>query len=203
MNRAAVLVCATVPMAILASSHSAEAKARRHHHHHRLHIDHDPAVRRSDLTPTLASKVGEIQSACGSHLISAYRPGARILGSGHPSLHSLYPARAADLSGNPSCIYAHLRGWQGGYSIDYDRVRHVHVSWSPPGSGHLAGKEWHARFAHYGGGSHHHRMARRSHELLGSLDYRAAPVRAGHAQRRLADRAHDYAIQCGLMDSCR
>jgi hypothetical protein len=119
----------------------------------------------SDLIGTLQSKVLEIESACGSHLISGYRPGARVAGSGRPSLHSVYPARAADLSGNPGCIYAHLHGWQGGYSTDYGRVRHVHVSYSPPGDGYLGGREWHARFAHYGGG-HHHGYASRHHHRL-------------------------------------
>jgi hypothetical protein len=124
----------------------------------------------SDLIGPLQSKVTEIQSACGARLVSGYRPGARVAGSGHPSLHSVYPARAADMSGNPSCIYSHLQGWQGGYSTDYGRVRHVHFSYSPPGAGYLAGKEWHARFAHYSGGHHHsggnHRYARRHHHRL-------------------------------------
>lgn len=118
------------------------------------HQRYMPAL--NNLAIELASKVAEITSACGSKLISDYRPGARVRGSGHPSLHSVYPARAADLKGNPSCIYAHLRSWQGGYSIDYGRVRHVHISYSPPGSGPLAGREWGRRFAHYGGGHHHH-----------------------------------------------
>ena len=118
----------------------------------------------SDLTSTLATKVSEIVHSCGARLISGYRPGARVAGTGHASLHSAYPARAADLSGNPSCIYSHLHGWQGGYSTDYGSVRHVHISYSPPGSGYLAGREWHARFAHYGGG--HHGFARRHHHRV-------------------------------------
>jgi len=124
------------------------------------HAHRGPAV--SDLVSALRSKVSEIMSACGSHLISGYRPGARVAGTGHASLHSVYPARAADLQGNPSCIYSRLQGWAGGYSTDYGRVRHVHLSYSPPGSGYLAGREWHARFAHYGGG-YHHRYGRVAH----------------------------------------
>lgn len=120
----------------------------------------------SDLIGSLQSKVSEIMSGCGARLISGYRPGARVLGSGHPSLHSVYPARAADMSGNPSCIYAHLHGWQGGYSIDYGHVRHVHISYSPPGTGYLAGREWHARFAHAGG--NHHGYARHHHHRFAS-----------------------------------
>jgi hypothetical protein len=120
----------------------------------------------ADLVSALHAKVSEIMSACGSRLISGYRPGSRVAGSGRPSLHSVYPARAADVSGNASCIYAHLRGWEGGYSTDYGRVRHVHISYSPPGTGYLAGREWHSRFAHYSGGHygyahHHHRYALR------------------------------------------
>jgi hypothetical protein len=135
---------------------------------HRTRIGHAHASRHGglsvgDLTSGLQGKVAEIISACGARLISGYRPGARVAGSGHPSLHSTYPARAADLSGNPGCIYAHLHGWQGGYSTDYGHVRHVHISYSPPGSGYLAGREWHARFAHYGGG--HHRYVRRHHRI--------------------------------------
>jgi hypothetical protein len=141
-------------------SHAADRVrfTRAHRHGH----SHGPVV--SDLTPTLAKKVSEIMSACGARLISGYRPGARIAGSGHPSLHSLYPSRAADLSGNPHCIYAHLEGWAGGYSTDYGHVRHVHISYSPPGTGYLAGREWHARFVHYGSGHHgggHHRFTQR------------------------------------------
>jgi hypothetical protein len=109
-----------------------------------------------DLVAELSNKVSEIIEVCRSRLISGYRPGARVAGSGHPSLHSTYPSKAADLSGDPNCIYAHLQGWPGGYSTDYGHVRHVHLSYSPPGSGYLAGREWHARFAHYGGGHHHH-----------------------------------------------
>jgi hypothetical protein len=138
------------------------------HAAHRTRIGHAHASRHgglsvADLTSGLQGKVSEIISACGARLISGYRPGARVAGSGHASLHSTYPARAADLSGNPGCIYAHLHGWQGGYSTDYGSVRHVHISYSPPGSGYLAGREWHARFAHYGGG--HHRYARRHHRF--------------------------------------
>jgi hypothetical protein len=130
--------------------------SRAHRHGH----GHGYGLALSDLTPTLAKKVSEITSACGSRLISGYRPGARVAGSGHPSLHSLYPSRAADLSGNPACIYAHLQAWAGGYSTDYGRVRHVHISYSPPGTGYLAGREWHARFVHGGG---HHRFTQRHH----------------------------------------
>ncbi len=97
-----------------------------------------------DLTPKLADKITSILAACeGSRITSAYRRGARVRGSGRPSLHSKYPSRAADLAGNPVCIRKQLVGWEGGLSTDYARVRHYHVSYDPNG------REWGARFAHY------------------------------------------------------
>jgi hypothetical protein len=156
-------ICAEHPLSCEASpvrremSHAANrVRSGRAHGHGRGH-----GLALSDLTPTLAKKVSEIMSACGARLISGYRPGARVAGSGHPSLHSVYPSRAADLAGNPHCIYTHLEQWAGGYSTDYGHVRHVHISYSPPGTGYLAGREWHARFVHYGGG--HNRLAQRRH----------------------------------------
>ena len=100
------------------------------------------------VTPALASKAREIVAACGSVVISGRRH-TRVAGSGHWSLHA--SGRAVDLRGNPGCIYARLRGWPGGYSTDYARVRHVHVS--------LGGREAGLRFAH--GGRRHHRFAAR------------------------------------------
>jgi hypothetical protein len=49
--------------------------------------------------------------------------------------------RAVDIKGNPHCIYSHLQGWPGGYSVDYGTVQHVHVS--------LGGVEDGLRFAHH------------------------------------------------------
>lgn len=96
----------------------------------------------------LSSKAQEIVSACGSTIISACRPGARVRGSGHSSLHA--SCRAVDIKGNPSCIYSHLASWPGGVSTDYSAVGHVHFSYAPGGA------EWGARFAHHGGGRHHY-----------------------------------------------
>ena len=102
----------------------------------------------SGIVPALASKVAQIQSACpGAHVISGLRH-TRIRGSGRMSLHAT--GEAVDMRGNPSCIYAQLRDWPGGYSTDYGRVQHVHISLA--GNGREAG----LRFAH-GGGRHHHR----------------------------------------------
>lgn len=91
------------------------------------------------LVAPLAWKAREITSACGSRIISAVRH-TRIAGTRRISLHSY--GEAVDIAGNPSCIYAHLNGWPGGYSIDYGRVRHVHISYEP------SGREWGARFRH-------------------------------------------------------
>lgn len=108
----------------------------------------------------LVAKVEEIVSACGSRIASAHRPGARVAGSGRQSLHAI--KRAVDVSGNPKCIYAHLRGrWPGGYSTDYWSApggRHVHISYSP------RGREWGARFVHWHSGrAQHARLARKRH----------------------------------------
>lgn len=86
----------------------------------------------------LASKAREIESACGSRVISGLRH-TRVAGSRRMSLHA--SGHAIDIAGNPGCIYARLRGFRGGYSIDYGRVLHVHIS--------LGGGEDGARFAHY------------------------------------------------------
>ena len=99
-----------------------------------------PSKSLDGVVPILAEKVREIVATCGSQIWSTVRhtfvAGTRVL-SQHAS------GTAVDLHGNPSCIYAMLRGWPGGYSTDYARVRHVHVSYG--------GREHGARFAHGGG----------------------------------------------------
>lgn len=88
----------------------------------------------------LAAKAREIEAACGSRVISGRRH-TRVAGTRRWSLHA--SGHAVDMAGNPSCIYARLRGWSGGYSTDYRRVRHVHVS--------LGGREDGLRFVHRSG----------------------------------------------------
>lgn len=88
----------------------------------------------------LAMKAREIESACGSHVLSGLRH-TRVAGTHRMSLHA--SGHAVDMAGNPGCIYAHLRGWSGGYSTDYARVHHIHIS--------LGGREDGIRFAHRGG----------------------------------------------------
>ena len=107
----------------------------------------------SGILPALASKVAQIQSSCpGAHVISGLRH-TRIRGSGRMSLHAT--GEAVDMRGNPSCIYAQLRDWPGGYSTDYGRVQHVHISLA------ANGREAGLRFAHGGGRHHRHRHASR------------------------------------------
>ena len=108
----------------------------------------------SSINATLSAKVAEIVAACpGAHVISAVRH-TRIAGTRRMSLHA--SGNAVDMQGNPSCIYAHLRGWPGGYSTDYSRVRHVHISYDAAG-----GREMGLRFAHGGGHKHRRRLASR------------------------------------------
>ena len=101
------------------------------------------------VVPALAAKVAQIQSACpGAHVISAVRH-TRIRGSRHMSLHAT--GEAVDMRGNPSCVYAQLRDWPGGYSTDYGRAQHIHISLA------ANGREAGLRFAHGGGKGHRHR----------------------------------------------
>jgi hypothetical protein len=86
------------------------------------------------VTPVLVAKAREIKANCGSIVVSAIS--SRPNRSNHPI------GRAVDMVGNPKCIYAHLKGWPGGYSTDYSAVRHVHISYNP------GGQEWGLRFAH-------------------------------------------------------
>ena len=87
--------------------------------------------------PVLAAKARQIVRACGSHVVSGVRR-TRVAGSRRMSLHA--SGRAVELRGNPRCIYARLKGWPGGVSTDYGRVRHVHLSWG--------GNEHGRRFVH-------------------------------------------------------
>lgn len=105
--------------------------------------------RLSGVYGPLAMKAREISAACGSRVISGVRH-TRVAGTRHMSLHA--SGRAVDMQGNPACIYARLRGWSGGYSTDYGRVRHVHIS--------LGGREDGVRFAHRGRRTYHRYASR-------------------------------------------
>ncbi|QDW38994.1 hypothetical protein FFI89_018695 [Bradyrhizobium sp. KBS0727] len=122
------------------------------------------------LVAPLAAKVAEIRGACRSSLISGMRH-TLIAGTRMISLHA--SGRAADLAGDPSCIYAHLAGWPGGYSVDYARMRHVHISYDE------GGREWGLHFRHGGGARH----ARRHHphiRLVVARTPQAARARLAH-----------------------
>jgi hypothetical protein len=104
------------------------------------------------VVPALAAKVAQIQSACpGANVISAIRH-TRIRGTSRLSLHAT--GEAVDMRGNPSCVYAQLRDWPGGYSTDYGRAQHIHISLA------ANGREAGLRFAHGGGRGHHHHHRR-------------------------------------------
>jgi hypothetical protein len=133
-------------------------KARLHawRHHRRAGLRHRLAVRRNSVSTAglprpLVAAIHRVQTACpGFRVISAFRPGARIRGSGRLSLHARN--RAADIAGgNYRCAYRVLAGFPGGISTDAWRVKHIHLSWNP------GGQEWGLRFAHGGG---HRRYAR-------------------------------------------
>lgn len=88
--------------------------------------------------PVLAAKAREISSKCGSIVVSA------VARRRNRSLHPI--GRAVDMTGNPKCMANELRGWRGGLSTDYWKVRrisgipHFHISWG--------GSEHGLRFAH-------------------------------------------------------
>jgi hypothetical protein len=106
----------------------------------------------------LAAKANELVDRCGSRVISGMRH-TYVAGTRRISLHA--SGRAVDMAGNPSCMYALLRKWPGGVSIDYGRVKHIHISYAPPSRGQR-GREWGVRFAHHHVGRrtryarHHH-----------------------------------------------
>lgn len=102
--------------------------------------------------PALAGNAREIARVCGATVVSGVRR-TLIAGTRRLSLHA--SGRAVDLAGNPRCIYARLRGWPGGVTTDYGRVRHVHVSWG--------GNEHGRRFAHRHGGRRDVGRARLAH----------------------------------------
>src|SRR5215204_5553060 len=151
-----LLPLAIITVGIAMSPAPAEAHHSHRHNHHKVepaHHGHHKLDRRNSkrkqlsgrlnrVVGPLASKVRQIQSACGSVIISSVRR-TRVARSRHMSLHA--SGRAVDLRGNPRCMYAQLRGWTGrggGYSTDYGSVQHVHVSYGglEVGSPHPGGR---------------------------------------------------------------
>ena len=140
------------------AAHRSERVAYVRHAHIRKRVPAVAAASRGGLPSELAAKVDEIASACpGFKAISTCRPGAKIAGTNHTSLHA--SCRAADIAGGSwSCAYSHLASWPGGVSTDAERMQHIHISYAP------GGQEWGARFRH-GGGSV--RYAHRHHVRYG------------------------------------
>lgn len=103
------------------------------------------------VNPVLAAKVASIVGTCGSRVISTVRH-TYVAGTRRISQHA--NGTAVDITGNPACIYGQLHGWEGGYSVDYGAVRHVHIS--------IGGREAGARFVH-GGGHRRHYAHHRHH----------------------------------------
>jgi hypothetical protein len=132
------------------------------------------APRVGGLVAPLAHKAAEISAACGARVISAVRH-TRVAGTGRMSLHA--SGQAVDMRGNPGCIYRMLSGWPGGYSTDYGRAGHVHISWG--------GREQGLRFAHGGGRTRHAHGLGRIHQggryasRYGSGRYGVERYRAG------------------------
>ena len=164
-----VLVSALVSIALISFfAQSAEARHRgysghAHHrhgyhhgyHHHRYHghgRSRGGGASLGAVYAPLAAKAREIVGACGGQIVSGFRPHARVRGTGRVSEHA--SGHAVDISGSSSCIYSHLRGWRGGYSVD-PWIGHVHVS--------LGGREDGARFVHDSGRHRHHGYYARRH----------------------------------------
>lgn len=113
----------------------------------------------SRLPKPLRAALTRVQDRCdGFRVTSAYRPGARVAGSGGRSLHAIN--KAADFRVSKwSCAYAALKGWKGGLSLDPTTVRcgavqcpHIHISYG--------GRE--GRFVHH---STKVRYAKRGHRV--------------------------------------
>jgi hypothetical protein len=92
------------------------------------------------VNTTLAAKARQIIKACGSRVISGRR-NTFIARTRKRSLHA--SGQAVDMAGNPKCMYRMLKGWQGGYTIDYGAVKHIHIS--------IGGNEVGKRFRHHKG----------------------------------------------------
>ena len=97
------------------------------------------------LPGPLVHAINQVQAACpGFRVISAFRPNARIAGTGRRSLHA--DNKAADIAGpNYPCAYRVLAGFPGGVSTDAYRMSHIHLSYDS------GGREWGSRFAHGSG----------------------------------------------------
>ncbi len=150
------------PVSVKATKHRLvkikHARIKREHQHVRSAVpmprSRPAGVSLIGVVPQLAAKITDIVGTCGSEVVSAVRH-TYVAGTHHISQHA--NGTAVDITGNPSCIYSMLHEWPGGYSTDYRRVRHVHIS--------IGGHEAGLRFVHGGGHrrhyAHHHRHRHR------------------------------------------
>jgi hypothetical protein len=129
------------------SLYQKRAKKVRHERHVKARAKVRSTANTACLPYQIKAALEKVNQACGITVISTHRPGARIAGTGHPSMHAV--CRAADFTTkNPPCVLQALADWRGKLSTDYHRVRHFHID---DGS--------YARFAH-GGGRHARRHTR-------------------------------------------
>ncbi len=123
------------------------ARKARHVRHVKVRAKVRSSANTACLPYQIKAALEKANQACGITVISTHRPGARIAGTGHQSMHAT--CRAADFTTrNPPCVIQALADWRGKLSTDYHRVRHFHID---DGS--------YARFAHGGG---HRRHAKRT-----------------------------------------
>jgi hypothetical protein len=117
------------------------------------------------LPGALKAALAKVRNACGRvQVISTFRRGARIAGSGHPSYHA--SCRAVDFNAPRACAMRVLAGWPGGIGTYHGSMHHIHLDTGPQ-----------VRFSH-GGGRAKTRHARRG----------------GKRTRRVAARRHGYAV---------
>lgn len=112
---------------------------------------------RAGVPGRISAFLADVQARCGSvRVISTFRPGARIAGTGRTSCHA--SGQAVDYTtGNPSCALAVANSgpWRSlGHSNDYGRVAHFHVS--------VCAQEAGVRFAHGGGRAYARRGVKRT-----------------------------------------
>lgn len=82
----------------------------------------------SCLPGSVRAALARVDAACGGiQVISTYRRGAAIAGTGgSPSMHRW--CRAADFTTpHPDCVLATLADWPHALSVDYASVKHFHI----------------------------------------------------------------------------
>jgi uncharacterized protein YcbK (DUF882 family) len=113
--------------------------------------DRRPSTSRSCLPPALKEILASIENRFGSmRIVSTYRPGARIAGTNHASLHA--SCRAVDFHPAPGKyreVLAYVRAnWSGGIGIYSGQQHHLHLDVGFK-------KVWHTRVASPSLGGNH------------------------------------------------